>query len=97
MLFDEMPVAMTAEILRWWAPEALPPRVRRTLDLIGTHLSSGLTLTEIGEQLEQRRSGDWVATRLGEVRAAIAAQVLEVAGDELPAELRARLKQYVTR
>jgi hypothetical protein len=51
---------------------------------------SGLTVQEIGHRLKPPRSEDWVASRVAETRRTLAANVLEVAGDELPAELRAR-------
>jgi hypothetical protein len=49
---------------------------------------SGLTVQEIGHRLKPPRSEDWVASRVAETRRTLAANVLEVAGDELPAELR---------
>jgi hypothetical protein len=69
--------------------------VQTSLTEIGPFLWTGFTLGEIGRQLDPPRGEDWVSTRIAEARRAIAEQVLVAAGDELPAELRARLEQYV--
>lgn len=91
----ETPFSLTTELLQWLDPEALPPRVKATMPEIGPFLWRGYNHAEIAQRLN--RSEDWVSARVAEARRAIAEQVLEVAGDELPAELRARLEAFVAR
>jgi hypothetical protein len=92
-----MPASMTTELLHWLDPGALPPKEKKAMSEIGPFLWRGFTLKEIGTRLDPPRSGDYVGNRIAEVRQAIAQHVLDVAGDELPAELRARLEQYAGR
>jgi len=81
---------MTA-ILEWVDPSRLPPSIRTTLVLLGPFLASGLTFAEIGSRLEPRRSEDWVAARVRDVRVALAREAL-ARPDGMPRALRERLQ-----
>jgi hypothetical protein len=85
---------MTAA-LEWIDPSELPERTRILLELFEPFLLAERMFWEIGSELG--RSEDWVADKLGELRSGLAEHVLEAAGDELPAELRARLEAFVSR
>jgi hypothetical protein len=65
------------------------------MEAAGSYLQRGFSREQIGRRLDPPRSEDWVAARVAEVRAEMARQALETAGDELDAELRARLETYV--
>jgi hypothetical protein len=88
----EISASLTETIHEKLDPSPLPPKIQSLLDELGPYLTAGLGYSEIAERLQPHRSTDWVATRVGEIRRAIAANVLE--GDELPAELRADLEDF---
>jgi hypothetical protein len=93
-LLGELSSSMTEAILERLDATALPLRVHETMEQVGWYLQAGYGHLEIGRLLDPPRSEDWVATRVREARAAIAAQVLENAGDEMSADLRARLEAF---
>ena len=76
---------------------SLPPTISRSLDEIGPFLTAGYNFAETAKRLDPPRSAEWVATQVARARSAMATQVLENAGDELDAELRARLESFVGR
>jgi hypothetical protein len=92
---DAMPSALTDLILEAIDAETLPPKVQKAMGEIGPFLWRGFTYTEIARRLD--RSEDWVSMRVVEARTAIAEQVLETAGDELPEDLRMRLEAFLPR
>jgi hypothetical protein len=95
-LRNETPASMTQAILERIDPGALPPRVKAAMPEIGPYLWTGYTLAEIASRLDPPRSEEWASARVAEARRAIAAQVLENAGDELDPALRPRLERYVS-
>ena len=63
------------------------------LETLGPYLTHGLTLAQIGAELN--RSEDWASTQVQRLREDLARHVLEEAGDELRPDLRARLERYL--
>jgi ParB-like chromosome segregation protein Spo0J len=88
-------ISMTETILELADPSRLPPTIQTLGEQLGPFLTAGLNYRQIAEELG--RSEDWVADRVHLLRSALAANALEVAGDELDVELRARLEAFVGR
>ncbi len=91
---DETRASITGAVLERLDPTLLDTSTTSLLEQLGPYLALGLNHAEIGRRLRPPRTDEWVGARVREIRKALAANVLENAGDDLDPDVRVRLEAH---